>query len=69
MLVGTPSRVLGHLSRRNVELRDSLEVLVVDEADLLLSFGFESDLHTLLGYIQLLFIMGKIFEYLELCWL
>uniref|UniRef100_UPI0035900081 probable ATP-dependent RNA helicase DDX56 n=1 Tax=Myxine glutinosa TaxID=7769 RepID=UPI0035900081 len=51
VLVGTPSRVLGHLTRRNVELRDSLEVLVVDEADLLLSFGFESDLHALLGLI------------------
>uniref|UniRef100_UPI00358E1F31 probable ATP-dependent RNA helicase DDX56 n=1 Tax=Myxine glutinosa TaxID=7769 RepID=UPI00358E1F31 len=51
VLVGTPSRVLGHLTRRNVELRDSLEVLVVDEADLLLSFGFESDLHALLGHL------------------
>uniref|UniRef100_A0A8C4QI58 RNA helicase n=1 Tax=Eptatretus burgeri TaxID=7764 RepID=A0A8C4QI58_EPTBU len=65
VLVGTPSRVLGHLSRRNVELRDSLEVLVVDEADLLLSFGFESDLHTLLGHLPKIyqsFLMSATFN-------
>lgn len=48
MVVGTPSRVLAHLQAQTLTLRDSLEVLVMDEADLLFSFGFEEDLKSLL---------------------
>lgn len=31
--------------------RDSLEMLIIDEADLLFSFGYEEDVKTLLGYL------------------
>lgn len=48
VVVGTPSRVLSHLQQQNLQLRDSLELLVVDEADLLFSFGFEDELKSLL---------------------
>ncbi|KAJ6658713.1 hypothetical protein lerEdw1_019873 [Lerista edwardsae] len=48
VVVGTPSRVLAHLQAQTLTLRDSLEVLVMDEADLLFSFGFEEDLKSLL---------------------
>ncbi|XP_069022513.1 probable ATP-dependent RNA helicase DDX56 [Embiotoca jacksoni] len=44
VVVGTPSRVLAHLSAQNLVLHSSLEMLVVDEADLIFSFGFEADL-------------------------
>ena len=47
MVVGTPSRVLIHLTAQNLALQN-LEVLVVDEADLLFSFGFEADVKNLL---------------------
>ena len=47
VVVGTPSRVLIHLTAQNLALQ-SLEVLVVDEADLLFSFGFEADVKNLL---------------------
>lgn len=48
VVVGTPSRVLSHLQQQNLQLRDSLELLVVDEADLLFSFGFEDEIKSLL---------------------
>ncbi|KAH0622988.1 hypothetical protein JD844_030873 [Phrynosoma platyrhinos] len=44
VVVGTPSRVLAHLQAGNLSLQESLEILVMDEADLLFSFGFEEDL-------------------------
>lgn len=48
VVVGTPSRVLAHLNARNLNLQTSLQMLVVDEADLVFSFGFEDDLKNLL---------------------
>ncbi|XP_035247666.1 probable ATP-dependent RNA helicase DDX56 [Anguilla anguilla] len=51
IVVGTPSRVLAHLSAQNMNLQSSLEMLVIDEADLIFSFGFESDLKSLLCHL------------------
>ncbi|KAJ8400105.1 hypothetical protein AAFF_G00401440 [Aldrovandia affinis] len=51
VVVGTPSRVLAHLTAQNMVLRSSLEMLVIDEADLIFSFGFESDLKSLLCHL------------------
>uniref|UniRef100_A0A8C4DZA3 Probable ATP-dependent RNA helicase DDX56 n=1 Tax=Dicentrarchus labrax TaxID=13489 RepID=A0A8C4DZA3_DICLA len=51
VVVGTPSRVLAHLGAQNLVLHSSLETLVVDEADLLFSFGFEADLKNLLCHL------------------
>lgn len=48
IVVGTPSRVLANIQARTLNLQESLEILVLDEADLLFSFGFEEDLKTLL---------------------
>ncbi|RVE73335.1 hypothetical protein OJAV_G00049250 [Oryzias javanicus] len=48
VVVGTPSRVLAHINAHNLDLQASLEVLVVDEADLIFWFGFEADLKSLL---------------------
>lgn len=50
IVVGTPSRVLAHLNAQNLLLHSSLEMLVVDEADLVFSFGFEADLKNLLWW-------------------
>uniref|UniRef100_A0A8C3G6S4 Probable ATP-dependent RNA helicase DDX56 n=1 Tax=Cyclopterus lumpus TaxID=8103 RepID=A0A8C3G6S4_CYCLU len=51
VVVGTPSRILAHLTAHNLVLNSSLEMLVVDEADLLFSFGFEADLKSLLCHL------------------
>ncbi|XP_073509867.1 probable ATP-dependent RNA helicase DDX56 [Phyllobates terribilis] len=48
IVVGTPSRILIHMNQKTLCLRESLQVLVIDEADLIFSFGFEEDLKSLL---------------------
>ncbi|XP_059401352.1 probable ATP-dependent RNA helicase DDX56 [Carassius carassius] len=51
IVVGTPSRVQAHINAQNLQLQTSLEMLVIDEADLLFSFGFEADLKSLLCHL------------------
>ncbi|XP_078669094.1 putative ATP-dependent RNA helicase DDX56 isoform X2 [Branchiostoma floridae x Branchiostoma belcheri] len=51
IVIGTPSRVLAHIQGGNLELKNSLEMLVIDEADLVFSFGYEKDIKTLLGHL------------------
>ena len=41
--------VAQHLKEGNVDLSSSLSMLVIDEADLIFSFGFEADLKFILG--------------------
>ena len=43
IVVGTPGRVLDHLIQRNLKL-DGLNILVLDEADRMLSMGFYPDM-------------------------
>ncbi|NXC33188.1 DDX56 helicase, partial [Campylorhamphus procurvoides] len=51
VVVGTPGRVLAHLGGHSLSVRHSLELLVLDEADLLLSFGFGDDIKALLCHL------------------
>jgi ATP-dependent RNA helicase DDX56/DBP9 len=51
IVVATPSKALTHLEAENMVLRESLENLVIDEADLVLSFGYEDDLRKILSYL------------------
>lgn len=46
-MVSTPAKILAQLKAENVFLKNTLETLVIDEADLLFSFGFENDLRKL----------------------
>ena len=46
IIVGTPSSVLKHIG--NLNMSESLEMLVIDEADLIFSFGHEQDLKAIL---------------------
>jgi len=48
IIVGTPGRLAQHIKEKNVDLSTSLEVLVIDEADLIFSFGFEADIRNIL---------------------
>uniref|UniRef100_A0A673MLP4 Probable ATP-dependent RNA helicase DDX56 n=1 Tax=Sinocyclocheilus rhinocerous TaxID=307959 RepID=A0A673MLP4_9TELE len=48
IVVSTPSRVQAHINSQNLQLQSALEMLVIDEADLVFSFGFEADLKNLL---------------------
>ena len=49
IIVGTPGRLATHLKEGNVDLAPSLAMLVIDEADLIFSFGFEADLRFILA--------------------
>ncbi|KAJ2556233.1 ATP-dependent DNA/RNA helicase [Coemansia sp. RSA 1933] len=44
IIVSTPSRIVKHLAARTIDLSQSLDTLVIDEADLVLSFGYEDDI-------------------------
>lgn len=48
IVVGTPLRTLLHVKAGNLDLRKSLEMLVIDEADLVFSFGYEDEIKELL---------------------
>uniref|UniRef100_A0A8C8FLK9 Probable ATP-dependent RNA helicase DDX56 n=1 Tax=Oncorhynchus tshawytscha TaxID=74940 RepID=A0A8C8FLK9_ONCTS len=62
VVVGTPSRVLAHLSAQSLDLQASLETLVIDEADLLFSFGFEADLKSLYMGFLIISHLPKIYQ-------
>ncbi len=50
IIVGTPGRVLKHLGKQTVELKE-LQTLVLDEADRMLDMGFEDELNAILAYV------------------
>lgn len=50
VIVGTPGRVLKHLSKETVELA-GLQTLVLDEADRLLDMGFSDELDAILEFV------------------
>ncbi|XP_023245882.1 probable ATP-dependent RNA helicase DDX56 isoform X2 [Copidosoma floridanum] len=51
VVVGTPARALQHLKAKNLNVKKSLETLIIDEADLMFSFGYEDEVKTLLSYL------------------
>ncbi|XP_047503498.1 probable ATP-dependent RNA helicase DDX56 [Pieris napi] len=51
IVVATPARALAHLKAGNMKLKDDLAMLIVDEADLVFSFGYEDEVKELLGYL------------------
>jgi len=48
IVVGTPGRFAQHIKDGNIELSKSMEMMVIDEADLIFSFGFEADIRFIL---------------------
>ena len=48
IVVSTPARALQHIKAGNLNLKKSLEILVIDEADLVFSFGYEDEIKELL---------------------
>lgn len=51
IIVGTPSRTLQHIKAGNLCLKDTLEIVVIDEADLVFSFGYEDEVKQLLRFL------------------
>lgn len=50
VVISTPAKVLAHVQSSALDLR-KIEMLVVDEADLVFSFGFEKDFKKLVEYL------------------
>lgn len=51
IVVGTPSRVLAHITANNLSVQDSLKLLIIDEADLMFAFDHLSDIQGVLGHL------------------
>ncbi|XP_034244736.1 probable ATP-dependent RNA helicase DDX56 [Thrips palmi] len=51
VVVSTPARALLHLKSGSLVLKESLEVLIIDEADLVLAHGYESETTALLEFL------------------
>lgn len=51
IVIATPGRALLHLRANSLDLRNSLEMLVIDEADLVFSLGHEEDLKEVLTFL------------------
>lgn len=51
LVVGTPGRILDHLMKKNLILKN-LRVLVFDEADRMLSMGFYPDMRRIQGFLS-----------------
>lgn len=50
IILSTPSRIRQHLDAGNVDLKE-IETLVIDEADLILSYGYDEDVTAILKYL------------------
>lgn len=58
IVVSTPAKILQHLKEsENSELRSTLEIIVIDEADLLLSFGYDEEMKTLIKYFFIVILI------------
>ncbi|KAK2587717.1 hypothetical protein KPH14_003830 [Odynerus spinipes] len=51
IIVSTPGRLLQHLKASNLSLKHSLETLIIDEADLIFSFGYEDEIKKVLMHL------------------
>ena len=51
ILIGTPGRILQHMSESYMFTADNLKILVIDEADRILDDGFEEELNKIINYL------------------
>ncbi|KTW28408.1 hypothetical protein T552_01670 [Pneumocystis carinii B80] len=51
IVVGTPSRIIVHLNSSNLRIQESLLHFVIDEFDLILSYGYSEDFDNIMKYI------------------
>uniref|UniRef100_A0A8D8T6M4 RNA helicase n=2 Tax=Cacopsylla melanoneura TaxID=428564 RepID=A0A8D8T6M4_9HEMI len=55
IVVATPARALLHLKAKTLQLQTSLDLLIIDEADLVFSFGYEEDMKAVMKYLPKLY--------------
>lgn len=52
IVIGTPNKILNHLKAKSMNLKESLEFLVIDEADLVFSLGYEEEMKEITDYFS-----------------
>lgn len=67
IVVGTPSRILQHLTAKNLDVKKSLEIIVIDEADLIFSFGYETEIQELLRYLLIKKRVSNMLQFFSFC--
>jgi len=51
IVIGTPGRIIDHLNRKTLKV-ENLKYIVLDEADEMLSMGFEEDIRLILDHVE-----------------
>jgi len=51
IVIGTPGRIIDHLKRKTLKV-ENLKYIVLDEADEMLSMGFEEDIRLILDHVE-----------------
>lgn len=51
ILIGTPSKILAHINNETINTKKDLKYLVIDEADIMFSYGYENDICTFISYL------------------
>ncbi|KYQ99970.1 putative RNA helicase [Tieghemostelium lacteum] len=51
IVISTPTRLVQHLQSKAIQLQNTLEMLVIDEADLVLSYGHKEDINQIKSYL------------------
>ena len=51
ILIGTPSKILAHINNETINIKKDLKYLVIDEADIMFSYGYENDICTFISYL------------------
>ena len=49
ILIGTPSKILAHINNETINTKKDLKYLVIDEADIMFSYGYENDICTFIS--------------------
>ena len=51
IIISTPSKILAHINNKTVDLQKNLKFLVIDEADIMFSYGYEQDFKLLVNHL------------------
>ena len=51
IVIGTPSKLLAHINNKTIDLQKHMKFIVIDEADIMFSYGYEHDLKLLVTHL------------------
>jgi len=51
VVISTPTRLVQHLQSKTIQIANTLEMLVIDEADLVLSYGHQEEINVIKTYL------------------